>query len=304
MENIRKKDNMKDICEITVTEPTQLLAFLYQNIKGKSKNTIKAFLKNGQIEVNRKVQTKFDFPLQKEDVVYIQMRKINSSLSCPILYEDKDLIAILKPSGLLTVSTFNEKENTAYHFVKEYLNQKKQKVFVVHRLDRDTSGIVLFAKNEKMKQLLQNHWNEITIQRGYLAIIIGEMNPQKGIIRTYLKEENNTIVHSVKDPKKGKLAITRYETIKTQKEYSLLEIFLDTGRKNQIRVQMSETGHSIIGDKKYHATKDPLHRLGLHAHILEFIHPITKKVLHLETPIPYEFEKLFLQKKTSDSRHS
>lgn len=276
---------------LTVTSEDSLLDFLYKNLEGKSKKEIKSFLRHGQIFINSKKQTKFNFKLKKNDQIVIQQKGKNS-LPFPILYEDDSLIAVTKPVGLLTIATVDEKEKTAYHFIKKYLNQKNEKVFIVHRLDRDTSGILLFAKNEKMKIMLQKHWNNITLKRGYIAVIEGIMKPEKGTIRSFLKEEKNTMVHSIKTGIDGKLAITRYETKMKNKNYSLLEIFLETGRKNQIRVHMSESGHPIIGDKKYPSKTNPLHRLGLHSHILEFVHPFTKKVIHLESSIPEEFEQL------------
>lgn len=279
--------------EYQVQKPMLLLEFLYQNIHNKSKNTIKSLLKNGQVFVNDKKQTKFDFPLKQEDKITVQVQKIENSIPFPILYEDHELIVINKPAGLLTISTEKEKQKTVYHFIKKYLNKKKQKVFIVHRLDRDTSGILVFAKSEKMKNLLQKYWNDITIKRGYLAIIEGEIKPESGVIRNYLKEEKNTMVHSTPNSKNGKLAITRYETKRKNSKFSLLEIFLETGRKNQIRVHLSEAGHPIIGDKKYHANTDPIHRLGLHAHILTLIHPITKKTLSFQAAVPDEFLPLF-----------
>lgn len=279
-----------EIIEFNVTKEEELLNFLYKNVQGKSKNNIKSLLKNGQVFVNSKKQTKFNFLLNKNDHVKVQLKKLNS-FPYKILYEDESLIAIEKPAGLLTVSTEQEKEKTAYKIVRNYLQEKGQKVFIVHRLDRDTSGILLFAKNEKMKIMLQKHWNDITLKRGYMAIIEGAMKTDFGTIRSFLKEENNKMVHSTKGMD-GKLAITRYQTIAKNKEYSLLEVFLETGRKNQIRVHMSEAGHPIIGDTKYHATKDPINRLGLHSHLLEFIHPFSKKVITLESSIPDNFNKL------------
>lgn len=281
-----------EMIEFKSKKEQQLLPFLYENIEGKSKNNIKSLLKNGQVFVNSKKQTKFNFMIKENDTVKVQFRKLNVGFPYPILYEDESLIAIEKPAGLLTVGTDDEKEKTAYKIVRNFLNEKGQKLFVVHRLDRDTSGILLFAKNEKMKIMLQKHWNDITLKRGYMAIVEGVMKPEFGTIRSFLKEENNKMVHSTKGID-GKLAITRYQTIDKSEEYSLLEVFLETGRKNQIRVHMSEAGHPVIGDTKYHASKNPIHRLGLHSHILVFIHPFTKKVVHLESPIPKNFQKLF-----------
>lgn len=282
---------------LKVEKEILLLEFLYQNIKEKSKNNIKSLLKNGQIFVNSKKQTKFNFLLKKGDEITVRLKRIEYAFPLFILYEDDSLIAIEKPAGLLTIATENEKEKTAYHAVKKYLCQKGQKVFIVHRLDRDTSGILLFAKNEKMKIMLQKHWNAITLKRGYIAIIEGHIKPDFGTIRSFLKEEKNQTVHSTKNEMDGKLAITRYKTKLKSEEYSLLEIFLDTGRKNQIRVHMSEAGHPIIGDQKYFSEKNPIHRLGLHSHILEFIHPFTKKVIRLESLVPKEFNQLFKKTK-------
>lgn len=280
-----------EIIELKAKKEQQLIQFLYENVQGKSKNNIKSLLKNGQVFVNSKKQTKFNFMIKENDIIKVQVKKLNAGLPYPILYEDDSLIAIEKPAGLLTVGTEEEKEKTAYKIVRNFLNEKGQKLFIVHRLDRDTSGILLFAKNEKMKIMLQKHWNDITLKRGYMAIIEGIMKPEFGTIRSFLKEENNKMVHSTKGID-GKLAITRYQTIEKNKEYSLLEVFLETGRKNQIRVHMSEAGHPVIGDTKYHTTKNPIHRLGLHSHILVFIHPFTKKVIHLESPIPSSFHNL------------
>lgn len=278
--------------EFHVLKEIPLLEFLYEEVSNKSKNSVKSLLKYGQVFVNGEKQTQFDFLLKPNDVVSLGER---NDFPYPILYEDDSLIAIHKPSGLLSIASETEKEKTAYHVVKLYLNSKGEKLFVVHRLDRDTSGILLFAKSSEMKQMLQKYWNTVTLKRGYLAIIEGSMGRDSGIIRSFLKEEKNTMVHSTKSESNGKLAITRYQVQIKNKDFSLLEVFLETGRKNQIRVHLSESGHPIIGDSKYGSKKDPLHRLGLHSHVLEFIHPLTKQVIHLETPTPKEFEHFFTE---------
>ena len=225
-------------------------------------------------------------------------RKYNE-LPFPIIYEDDSLIIINKPSGLLTIATDKEKEKTAYHFIKKYLQTKNQNVFIVHRLDRDTSGILLFAKNEKMKLMLQKHWNTITLKRGYIAIIEGNIKPEIGTIRSYLKEEKNTFVHSTKNIMEGKLAITGYRVKQKNNDYSMVEVFLETGRKNQIRVHMSESGHPIIGDTKYSSITNPLNRLGLHSNLLKIVHPFSKKVMTIEAEIPKEFTHLFKTKEVN-----
>lgn len=207
-----------------------------------------------------------------------------------IIYEDKELIVINKPAHMLTIATEDEKINTLYHKVYEYLKKKnkKNKVFIVHRLDRDTSGIVLFAKSQELKELLQKDWNNIAITREYIAVVEGFVEPIKKTIREYLKETKTLLTYAVKD-ESGKEAITEYEVIKRSKAYSTLKINIKTGRKNQIRVAMQNINHPIIGDKKYGSNKNPLRRICLHASKLEIIHPINKKIYTFETRHPREF---------------
>ena len=208
-----------------------------------------------------------------------------------IIYEDKDIIVINKPTHLLTISTDNEKERTLFHKVYLYLKKKNKnnKVFVVHRLDKDTSGLIVFAKSEMVKKKLQNNWDKSI--RNYVAVVNGNMEKEKDTLRSYLKETKTLLVYSTND-KSGDLAITSYQKIMANKEYSLLSINIKTGRKNQIRVQLNDIGHSIVGDKKYGIKKDPLRRLCLHANYLEFNHPITDKKLVFDIDIPNSFIRL------------
>ena len=208
-----------------------------------------------------------------------------------IVYEDKDIIVINKPTHLLTISTENEKERTLFHKVYLYLKKKNKnnKVFVVHRLDKDTSGLIVFAKSEIVKKKLQNNWNKSI--RNYVAVVNGNVLKEKDTLRSYLKETKTLLVYSTND-KSGDLAITSYQKIMSNKEYTLLSINIKTGRKNQIRVQLNDIGHSIVGDKKYGIKKDPLRRLCLHANYLEFIHPITDKKLSFDIDIPNSFISL------------
>lgn len=213
-----------------------------------------------------------------------------------ILYEDKYVIAVNKPANLLTISTNNEKEKTLYHQVYTYLKQKHKnnKVFIVHRLDKDTSGIVLFAKSETVKFNLQNNWDKV--KREYYAIVNGVVKKDKDIITSYLKETKTLLVYSTSDIS-GKLAITEYEKLASNKVYSLLKINIKTGRKNQIRVHLNDLNHSIVGDKKYGKIKTTSKRLCLHAYLLEFIHPVTKELIIIESKYPKEFTKLIDYKK-------
>jgi len=208
-----------------------------------------------------------------------------------ILYEDKYLIIINKPSNLLTISTEKEKERTLFHYVYEYLKKKNKnnKVFIVHRLDKDTSGIVVFAKDEATKFYMQDNWDKI--KRNYVAVVNGKVENKSGILKSYLQETKTHFTYSVND-KNGKLAITEYEKILENKKYTMLSLNLKTGRKNQIRVQLSDMGNSIVGDKKYGIKKDPIRRMALHANYIEFIHPKTKENIVIDVDIPNSFISL------------
>ena len=210
-----------------------------------------------------------------------------------IIYEDKSIIIVNKPSHLLTISTDNEKEKTLFHKVMVYEKRKNKnnKVFIVHRLDKDTSGLVLFAKDEKIKFKLQNNWDK-DAKRGYVAVVNGHTK-DKDVLKSFLVETKTLLVYST-DEKNGKLAITEYQKVKENKKLTLLKIKIKTGRKNQIRVQLSDNGNSIVGDKKYGESKfDPLRRLCLHANYLEIIHPVTNKKIVFETEIPKDFLRFF-----------
>lgn len=212
-----------------------------------------------------------------------------------IIYQDKYIIVINKPSGLLTVSTEKEKEQTLFHQVYLYEKQKNKnnKIFIVHRLDKDTSGLVIFAKTEKIKYLLQDNWDNLVKTWEYTALVCGEVKKEKDTIKSWLKENKNFITYSSNKKDDGKLAVTYYEKIETNSKYSLLKINISTGRKNQIRVHMKDIGHPIVGDKKYNSTSNPIKRLGLHANKLEIIHPITKEQLTFESKIPKSFTDIF-----------
>lgn len=208
-----------------------------------------------------------------------------------ILYEDKNMIAVEKSAGTLTIATQKKETNTLYHEVSDYVKKQhpKNKVFIVHRLDKDTSGIVLFAKNEQTKKYLQEHWNDKTTVRKYIALVDGNMPKEKDTLISYLKETDTFLVYETNDQKHGKKAITHYKVLKKNKNYSLLEIEISTGRKNQIRVQLNGIGHPIVGDKKYGSKKDPFRRMMLHANYLSFKDQNTNKVIEIETKIPNYF---------------
>ncbi len=273
-----------------VKENEILIEFLKKTFSNLSKNSVKSLLHNEKVFVNGNMTTKYNYELNIGDVVEIR-EKVAKNID--IIYEDKDIIVINKPSGLLTVATEKEKNKTAYHLVMEYLKKKNKnnRIFIIHRLDKDTSGIIMFAKNERAKHLYQDNWNDIVKKRCYYAVIDGKMQNKEGTIKSYLKENGN-MVYSVKD-RSGKLAITEYKVLKERKNISLLDINLKTGRKNQIRVHMKENKTPILGDLKYGEKSKLINRLALHAYKLELINPVTKKILTFEVNMPNEFKTLF-----------
>lgn len=219
-----------------------------------------------------------------------------------ILYEDNELIVINKPAGLLTVAAGTADAPTAWRQVTDYLQirNKRARAQVVHRLDRDTSGVLLFAKNEALKLAFQERWNELVTCRGYTAVVDGRPAADAGTIRTFLLENRVHVVYSAPERKGGKLAITHYRVLESRKGFSLMDIRIDTGRKNQIRVHMAEMGCPVVGDKKYGNGADPLRRLGLHAGTLELHHPKTGELLRFEAPRPAEFVRLFPEKQNKE----
>lgn len=273
-----------------VKENEILIEFLKKTFSNLSKNSVKSLLHNEKVFVNGNMTTKYNYELNVGDVVEIR-EKVAKNID--IIYEDKDIIVINKPSGLLTVATEKEKNKTAYHLVMEYLKKKNKnnRIFIIHRLDKDTSGIIMFAKNERAKHLYQDNWNDIVKKRCYYAVIDGKMENKEGTIKSYLKENGN-MVYSVKE-RSGKLAITEYKVLKERKNISLLDINLKTGRKNQIRVHMKENKTPILGDLKYGEKSKLINRLALHAYKLELVNPVTKKLLTFEINMPNEFKMLF-----------
>lgn len=272
-----------------VIKNTTLLEFLLVQTK-KKRNDVKNLLKYKNVFVDGKVETYHAYELHEGQIVEIRMHK--SSLPFDILYEDKEMIVIYKPCGLLTEQTSRESQKTAYNIVREYLLKKKEKIFLVHRLDQYTSGVLMFVKNKKLYDLLTHDWNKYVKIRGYVAIVEGKMKKPKGTIENYLAESKTQNVY-ITSKEKGKKAITHYKVIKTSKNYSMLEIRLDTGRKNQIRVHLSSLHHPIVGDDKYGAKSNPIKRLGLHANILMFVHPITHEEMRFIAKTPDIFDKLF-----------
>lgn len=265
-----------------------LFDYLRNNIDGKSKNNIKSLLKNEVVFVNGKIVTKYNYVLCDGDVVEVNKKKANNNIN--IIYEDNDIIVIDKPSKILTISNKNEKVNTLYRMVSDYLKKEHKKVFIIHRLDFDTSGIIMFAKSQRVQKLYQDNWNDLAKIREYTAIVDG-ITANKGHIESYLKQTKTLLVYSSKN-KDGLFAITDYEKIGGNSKYSMLKILISTGRRNQIRCHMADIGHPILGDYRYKCKINPIDRLCLHANRLEIINPITKELMVFNSNIPKEFNSI------------
>ncbi len=280
---------MKQSRIFVVQTQTTLLPFLLENVKGISRNSVKNLLTRRQVLVEGAVVTRHDHVLRPAMQVEV-LAAGSRAPAFPILYEDDNILVIDKPAGLLCVATEKEKNKTAYHMVSDYLKGKGQKVFIVHRLDKDTSGVLLFAKSEAVKRAYQDNWDKLVKQRTYLALVEGTPKEDRGTVHSYLKETDTHLVYSVERPGgDAKEAITHYRLLKQKGELSLLEVELETGRKNQIRVHMKDLGNPVTGDKKYDAKLNTLGRLGLHAYIIRVTDPFTKKEMTFTAPAPKGF---------------
>ena len=277
--------------QIIVESSDSLLNILSKLAPGSSKTTLRSWLKEGRIDVDGEIVKQGTLVVAKGQKVSLVAKVQFAGGGIRIIYEDKHLVAIEKPKGLLSVATAFEKGDTAHGYLKAHYHPRR--VHVVHRLDQDTSGVMLYALSEEGYEGLKALFPEHEIERSYYAIVEGHPSPSSGTWKSYLYEDNLYVVHSTTDPEKGRLATTHYETKKVSSHYSLLELKLETGRKNQIRVHCADSGHPVAGDKKYGATTDPLHRLCLHAAFIAFVHPVTGKKMHFASPVPQSFDRLF-----------
>jgi 23S rRNA pseudouridine1911/1915/1917 synthase len=298
----RKQDT---IFRVDVT--TELMSFLLSKLGGMSRTSVKQLLSQRRVTVNAGIQTRHDTPLKAGDVVQILQGRGNVELRHPklrIIYEDDALIVVEKKNGLLTVP-YNPKssEMTAYSILKDYVRKQSNRntIHVVHRLDRETSGVLVFAKNAELQEYMRTYWKQLVTKRTYVALVEGHLEKKEGTITSWLTEDNQTaMVYSSNTDNGGQKAVTHYNVLKTsyigegdqEMPISLVELNLETGRTNQIRVHMQSLGHPVMGDRKYgHGNEfSPIDRLCLHARTLEFIHPMTEKKARFEAPLPKEFK--------------
>ena len=279
-----------------VLEKGELLETLYVLFKDLSKKKIKNYLKDGGVLVNGKVVTKFNTPVKKNDIIELsKINKTHKKSNLDIIYEDEYFFVINKLAGLLSISTTKEKEKTAYHLVREFIKNRKKndKIFVLHRLDKDTSGILVFVKNNTLKNLLQNNWDKYVKTREYVSLVTGNVKDVDDYT-CYLKEIGPDKV-IVTNKKEGKVAITSFKTINKNNKYSLVKVNIKTGRRNQIRVVLNHLGSPIVGDKKYGGIKS--NRLYLHASKLTITNPLNNKTYTFESSVPTSFKKVFKNEK-------
>ncbi len=281
-----------------VGSETTLMEFLQQSMPQRNRTTVKELLRHNQVAINGVPTRQFDTPLKEGDEVKVNLTRefrVFYHRRLQLLYEDDDIIVVNKGYGLLSMGTDKVKEGTAYSILRDYVkwSNPQNKLFIIHRLDRDTSGLMMFAKTQEAKEKMQHNWNNMVLERKYLAVVEGGApDPEEGSVRSYLAENSRYEVYSTDNPEEGQLAVTRYKTLKKNKDYALMEVQLDTGRKNQIRVHMKDLGHPIAGDRRYGGHVSPIHRLALHAQTLRFAHPITRKQMSFSTPVPQAFLKL------------
>ena len=292
--------------QFPVNKSCELLEFLLETLKDQSRNSVKSLLTNHRVSVDGAPISQYNFQLTKGDVVIISKTPIHKKTrsNLPIIFENEEFIVINKPSGLLSIASDKEKGSTAYRMLTDYVQQKDKhnRIYVVHRLDEDTSGVLMVAKNEKIRDLLQEKWNDLVSKRGYYAIVEGQLKDKSGTVKSYLKKNAQNMMYSSKKAGDGQLAITHYKVMTESDKYSLLDVNIDSGRKNQIRVHLGDLGHHVIGDDKYGNPSNPIKRLGLHAYELVLEHPVSHKIMRFTAPMPKEFLTLFPNYKKQEAR--
>lgn len=294
-----KKTKAPGETALRVNEPAELMQFLLAKMGGMSRNSVKSLLSHRQVMVNGKVTTLFNTALKAGDTVLISSARGNIELTHPklkVIFEDQYLIVVEKKEGLLTVTTGKSDETTAFSILKNYVKKAspQNRIYVVHRLDRETSGVIMFAKTREIQLALQENWHRVITRRVYVALVEGKVEKPEDTIVTWLTENEKSLkIHSSKVDNGGQQAVTHYRTIKSNDKFSLLEVELETGRKNQIRVHMQDIGHPIVGDKKYGSEVSPIGRVGLHARVLAFIHPMSLENVTFETHVPKTFTSVF-----------
>ena len=291
--------NQQELKKYIVKNNCRLIDFLFEIFPSKSRNNIKMLLSKKLVLVDGAPISQFDFEVVKGDVIQISPVSVSKTKQkaskLKILYEDENYLVINKPAGLLSIATDKEKTITAYRLCMDYVRSQDihSRIFVTHRIDKETSGVLMFTKNEKLRNILQDNWNDLVVDREYIALIEGKMEKEEGTIVSWLRESDTNLMYSARKKGDGQKAITKYKTIMSNDKYSLMDVHIETGRKNQIRVHFKEANHPIVGDEKYLSTCSPIARLGLHAKKLVIKNPLNDEIMTFvanEDPI---FKKVF-----------
>ena len=294
----RAKRRPDIILSFRAEAPAGLLEFLIQSMPDRKRTTVKDYLKHRQVMVDGVVTTQWDTAVETGSEVRVNTSREFQTFSNPrikIVYEDDDIIVVNKGYGLLSVGTDSKRDGTAYSILRDYVKRvdPRQKLFIVHRLDQHTSGLMMFAKTAEAKETMQHNWNNMVLERRYVAVVEGGApDPSEGIVRSRLAENAEHVVYVTDDAEAGREAVTEYRTLAARGNYALVELQLATGRKNQRRVHMQQIGHPIAGDRKYGAATAPIRRLALHARTLRFVHPRTRRDMNFSTPVPASFKSL------------
>ena len=305
--NVSRRNEADNYDIVQVDEEIGLLDFLLKNAGNKSRTKIKATLRGQGIKVNGRITTQFDYQLKPGMKVNISKAKRDGqqlvSRYVKLVYEDRHIVVIEKAEGILSMAAGHSSLNVK-SVLDDYFHKSHQRctAHVVHRLDRETSGLMIYAKDMDTEQILEHNWHDIVYDRRYVAVVSGEIEDDDGTIANWLKDNKAYVTYSSPVDNGGKYAITHFHVLARTTEHSLVEYRLETGRKNQIRVHSADMGHPVCGDMKYGNGDDPLHRLCLHAYRLDFYHPITGSRMEFETPIPPAFNRLFRQDPYSTGR--
>jgi len=287
-----------NVAKFKITQADTLLNAAAALLPDHKPTKLKSLLKHNQLAINGIPTSQFDHPVNQGDELWVNFDRSFQVFSHPrikLVYEDNDIIIVDKGYGVLSTAAGRPSDDTVYNIVRKYAKgfSDKANIYVVHRLDRDTSGLMLLTRTKQSRDMLINNWNDMIVDRKYVAVVEGKVEQHEGTVKSFLAENPETFeMYSTDDKKIGKLAVTKYRVLKQGKKFAMVEVQITTGRKNQIRVHMHDLGNPVSGDRKYGGHPSPINRVALHATMLSFIHPTSQKVVTFSSPVPSNFEKM------------